>query len=51
MPARQNMGKKQLLLEIVICEGLIEKYLMNHCLTVEVVLNFFSGAKTLDLEH
>ena len=45
-------GKKQWLLETVIYKGLIENYLMNHCLIVEVVLNIlFSGANTLDLEH
>ena len=41
-----------MILETVIYEGLTENYLMNHCLTVEVVLNIlFSGANTLDLEH
>ena len=39
MPVQQNKGKKQLLLEIVIYEGLTENYLMNHCLIVELLLN------------
>ena len=42
MPVQKNIGKKQLLLETVICEGLIKNYLMYHCLIVEVVLNILA---------